>query len=84
MTVWVVEFDHQDGLEIWVATSDEVAQALVAAVQQRIFKSRDPEDAWPFYKAKENWSEYSGNTEFFRINEVSLVDTAEAARKAAI
>lgn len=84
MTVWVIEFDHQDGTEIWVATSKSIADAVVKEVQRNIFNKRDPDHLWTLKRASEDWPEYSGHTEFFRINEVSLLDTVEAAKKAAI
>jgi len=84
MMVWVIEFDHQNGTEIWVAKSRSLADAIVAAVQKRTFDERPPEPMWTLSEAMNNWSEYSGDTEFFRINEVTLIDTTKEADKAAI
>lgn len=84
MTVWVVEFDHQSGTEIWVAISSILADAVVTSVQKRTFEGRHPDPDWTLAEAMANWSEYSGDTEFFRINEVSMIDTTEKADKAAM
>lgn len=82
MMVWVVEFDHQSGTQIWVAKSRSLADAIVASVQKNIFKERDRDYDWSLANAMANWSEYSGDTEFFRINEVTLIDTTKEADKA--
>lgn len=81
MNAFIVEFQHRNGSELWAATSRGLAELLVRTVQTHIFNENHEED-WTLKNAQENWAEYSGDTEFFIITEVPLMDTAEAVKKA--
>jgi len=81
MNVWIVEFDHKHGTEIWAAKNEALANEIVRVVKTRLFREYG-EDQWALKEALDNWTEFSGGNEYFRINEVSLVDTPEAAKKA--
>ena len=85
MKIFIVEFDHKHGTELWAASSQFVAEAIVKSVKPAIFKERegdDEEDIWTLWKALEDWTEYSGGSEYFRITEVPLIAQIEDAEKA--
>lgn len=81
MNVFIVEFQHRNGSELWAAKSRGLAELLIRTVQAHIF-NESHEEEWKLKDAQENWPAYSGDTEFFIITEVPLIDTEEAAKKA--
>jgi hypothetical protein len=81
MTVWIVEFDHKHGTEIWAASDEKLAEEIVRTVKKHLFREYG-DDTWTLKKAMDDWTAFSGGSEYFRINEVPLISTLEAAKKA--
>ncbi|GAF73881.1 unnamed protein product [marine sediment metagenome] len=79
--IFIVEFQHKHGSELWAAATESLAELLIRTVQAHIFKERG-EEGWWLKDAQEDWTGYSGGTEFFNITEAPLMDTAEAAKRA--
>lgn len=82
MNVFVVQFDHKYGTEIWVAKTEALANEIVRSVKTRIFREHDEDDHWPLEKALSNWTEYTGGGECFSVNEVPLIEDIQRAREA--
>lgn len=75
-TVFVVEFDHEHGTEVWVASTRILAERIVRIVKTGLYLEHfafDETEGWTVENAIENWSEFTGNAEFFRITEKPLI-----------
>jgi len=81
MTVWIIEFDHKHGTEFWAAKDEKLAHDIVRAVKTHLFHEYG-EVGWTLKKALADWTEFSGGREYFRVGEVPLISTPEAAKNA--
>ena len=87
MKVFIVEYEHKHGTDTWAAKTKELAEESIRAMQRNWYREMsnesDPQEM-TLEEALSDWTTFSGHTEYFRINEVTLIEDINQVRSSKV
>ena len=81
-TIHIVEHDHGDGIDLWAATTKNLANVIIDVITKERYDRRCASDAdISLEDARADWWKFTGETECFHIRELKVIDNIHDALK---